>query len=180
MTNSLRPQIPFTQSTQQSIALRIRRFRKSRGWTLAAAEKASGGTIKAVVLGSYERGDRSMSVERAIDIANLFKVPLAELLTEPQLHSQSTNEGDDDRQKIVIDLRRTTEANLPRSTISDQFCLFLAWITGLRQDWNGEVLSLRRADLDVLSLMMFKSPESVLEWMQRNRLLIPLSSTDSS
>jgi transcriptional regulator with XRE-family HTH domain len=173
MPTTKEPNFLFTQASGASIAGRIRRLRKARGWTLAEAEKRSHGQLKAVVIGSYERGDRSMSIDRAIEIANLFSIPLSELLAEPASRTQTDSDQEVLPRKIVIDLRRAKSAQYEVGEASETFSLFLAWIIGLRQDWNGEVLSLRLSDLETLSLMMFKSPESLINWLNKYQLLIP-------
>lgn len=114
-----------------------------------------------------------MSVERAIEIADLFNIPLSELLCEPTpvaSHAASANSYENAR--IVIDLRRADSANFAEEENARSFALFLAWIVGLRQDWNGEVLSLRRSDIDTLALLMFKNPEAVMNWLTKYHLLI--------
>lgn len=121
-----------------------------------------------------------MSVERAIEIANLFGIPLAQLLTEPHGSAKDSSEHDGLPKKMVIDLRRAKSAIYETQDSSEQFTLFLAWIIGLRQDWNGEILSLRKSDLETLSLMMFRSSGSVLEWMRKYQLLIPYAPSITS
>ena len=37
---------------------------------------------------------------------------------------------------------------------SEKLSLFTAWITAQRQDWNGEVLTIRTSDLSTLALML--------------------------
>jgi transcriptional regulator with XRE-family HTH domain len=73
----------LTQPTPQSVANRLRSIRKSRGWTLHDVESKSDGSIKAVVMGSYERGTRAISLARALELANLFAIPIGDLLSDP-------------------------------------------------------------------------------------------------
>ncbi|MBC7463359.1 MAG: helix-turn-helix domain-containing protein [Actinobacteria bacterium] len=162
----------YTQTTRESVATRIRQLRKSRGWTLADVEIASRGKIKAVVIGSYERGDRSMSVERAIEIADLFGLPLSEFLSTPTTRPAATGNNSRNFPNIVIDLRKAKRANFADQESGPQLSLFLAWIIGLRQDWNGEVLSLRKSDIDIMALLMFKTPREVVDWLIKHHYLI--------
>ena len=61
------PNIPAMENREsERIRLRIRSLRRERGLTLLDFERASGGRIRAVVLGAYERGDRSMSLSKVI------------------------------------------------------------------------------------------------------------------
>ncbi len=80
----------FTQPTTKSVAARIRSIRKSRSWTLHDIESKSNGSIKAVVMGSYERGTRAISLARALELANLFAIPIADLLGDFSLASEKS------------------------------------------------------------------------------------------
>ena len=58
-----------TEITDTFVSERLRSIRRAQSLSLNDVEIASNGAIKAVVLGSYERGSRSLSVKRAIQIA---------------------------------------------------------------------------------------------------------------
>jgi transcriptional regulator with XRE-family HTH domain len=133
-----------------SVARNLRAVRKQRGWTLQEVELRSRGRWKAVVVGSYERTDRALSIEKAIELANFYNVPFADLLGVSTAKALSNeNEYGLEVGHIVIDLRKiSTNEN------SQVLTLFAAWITTNRQDWNGEVLSIRRSDLATLALML--------------------------
>lgn len=60
----------------------LRAARKRRGWSLNQACEASADRFPAVVLGSYERGDRAVTVDRLVAIAYLYGVPAASLLPD--------------------------------------------------------------------------------------------------
>lgn len=165
------PALLFTQPTTADIASRIRALRRARGWSLADVEKISKGAIKAVVLGSYERSDRSLSVRRAIELANLYSVPLAHLLCTPDTQIVLDPLGS----RIVIDLRKASRLTPAKRTDEERiriFTTFIAWIASQRSDWNGEVLSLRRSDLAALALITFTSEGAILEWLKVERLLL--------
>ena len=72
---TLTPEITITQ-----IAAALRAIRKAKGWTLKEVEELSGGVWKAVVIGSYERCDRSLSLNKAVSLARFYEVPLEVLL----------------------------------------------------------------------------------------------------
>jgi transcriptional regulator with XRE-family HTH domain len=161
----------FTQTTTVDIASRLRSLRKARGWSLAEVEKLSHGVIKAVVLGSYERSDRALSVNRAIQLADLYGVPLSHLLHPLQEEVASTP----GTIRVVIDLRRTSQ--LTSFTIDGRekiriFKTFVTWIASQRSDWNGEVLSLRRGDLSTLALLTFTSEISIMRWLTYEKLIL--------
>ena len=56
----------------------LRKIRKSKGLTLRQVETMSNGKYKSVVVGSYERGTRSISVNRLIELAELYDVSITE------------------------------------------------------------------------------------------------------
>lgn len=62
------------QTQIETLHMRMRLIRESRHLTLIQAAKLSKGRISAIALGSYERGDRSVSALKLITIANLYEV----------------------------------------------------------------------------------------------------------
>jgi transcriptional regulator with XRE-family HTH domain len=63
-------------------AERLRTIRKSKGWSLQDLEHRSNGKWKAVVVGSYERADRAISLKKAISLMQFYQVPITELFPE--------------------------------------------------------------------------------------------------
>ena len=57
-------------------------------------------------MGSYERGSRAISLARTIEIANLFAIPLSELIEE----SKNPERGSNDQ--LIFDLRKLREISL--------------------------------------------------------------------
>src|SRR5690349_22547011 len=64
----------------KALGARLRAIRQQQGLSLQGVEEKSGGKWKAVVVGSYERGDRSVTVARLSELAEFYRVPIAELL----------------------------------------------------------------------------------------------------
>ena len=54
----------------------LRELRRNKGYTLDEFERLSNGAVKAVVLGSYERGTRAISLARIEQLAELYEVPV--------------------------------------------------------------------------------------------------------
>ena len=118
-------------------------------------------------MGSYERGSRAISLARTIDIANLFTIPLSELIEEPTTISSRNDEF------LIFDLRRLREiSNKNQSDAISKINAFLGAICARRRDWNGEVLTLRSADLDTLTLLLSMTTSEVQELLSHQRLLI--------
>ena len=68
-----------TSITIAQVSARLRTIRLSKSLSLSDVESLSKGELKAVVLGSYERGARTLSVRRAIAIADLYQVSVTQL-----------------------------------------------------------------------------------------------------
>src|SRR4051812_50229915 len=73
-------------STDYSRALgaRLRAICNQQGLSLQGVEDKSHGRWKAVVVGSYERGDRAVTVQRLSELAIFYGVPVSELLPDPR------------------------------------------------------------------------------------------------
>ncbi|CAB4719190.1 unannotated protein [freshwater metagenome] len=158
-----------TMTTIDSVYLRLRAIRISKGLSLADVEIESKGQIRAVVLGSYERGDRSLSVKRAIAIANFYGLPLSYLLEKPP-------QAPGIPEPAVIDLRRLSaiEEDQPAS---DRYRLtilatFIAQILTRRNDWNGEVLSLRSDDFTAMAMAMGINLQELMSILNANKILL--------
>jgi hypothetical protein len=136
----------MVKEIEEICARKLREIRRKRGLTLHAFEALSEGRVKAVVLGSYERGTRAVSLERLELIAALYEVPIQYFFG---LNSESKEGGE---KGYIFDLRRIAQ----RTDLSPELALvkrFISRIANQRSDWNGEVLSLRRSDNDSLSLI---------------------------
>ncbi len=156
-------------SPLDEIAARLRSIRRSRGLTLIDVQVQSGGGINAISLGSYERSDRALTVKKAHEIADFYEIPLAYLLTGHSPTHTTFN-------TIIIDLRRVREfTQSQRSDVSLTHKILLSFIAGvinLRQDFNGEVLSLREKDFEYLTLSIGCSIDELVSYLQLKQLLV--------
>jgi transcriptional regulator with XRE-family HTH domain len=125
------------QTQIETLQTRIRLIRESRHLTLSQAAKLSKGQITAIALGSYERGDRSVSARKLITIANLYEVPISELFEAPRNFMPE--------ERISIDLRKILTTSDP---VAQKITEVLRNIARMRGDWNGEVMSLRAQDIN--------------------------------
>ncbi|CAN2197883.1 Cro/C1-type helix-turn-helix domain [Candidatus Nanopelagicaceae bacterium] len=162
----------YQQPTVNEINSTLRAIRQSKSLSLSDVETLSEGRIKAVVLGSYERGARSLSVKRALQIAALYQVPISEIFGHSEKLERSNGT------KIILDLRLINH----RVQQEDRFELdkythlsrLLQKIVRTRQDWNGEVISLRTTDIATLTVLFDESEEKVLNWLERETLLLKI------
>jgi transcriptional regulator with XRE-family HTH domain len=145
---------------ENQIARKIKEVRRARGWTLSDFEARSSGAVKAVVLGSYERGTRSINLHKLEIIAKTFDVPVTYLLSGLRDYSQNDIH-------IMIDIRRVRE--LKRNGPIERF---FGQIAAKRGDWNGEILTLRNSDIDALGLISESELETVLRYLRTNQYLL--------
>ncbi|MGH3547401.1 MAG: helix-turn-helix domain-containing protein, partial [Pseudonocardiaceae bacterium] len=66
----------------KALGSKLRGIRQQQGLSLHGVEQKSAGRWKAVVVGSYERGDRAVTVQKLAELADFYGVPVPELLPE--------------------------------------------------------------------------------------------------
>lgn len=89
----------------KSLGARLRAIRTQQGLSLHGVEEKSRGRWKAVVVGSYERGDRAVTVQKLAELADFYGVPVSELLPGGAAPSPLAPAP-----KLVIDLERLSHA----------------------------------------------------------------------
>ena len=139
---------PETPEKTAQLGRNLRSIRVKRKWSLKQFEIACNGKIKDVVLGSYERGSRSISVSNLEIISNTYQVPISALMGESEVRSTKV------QGRVIIDLRKIRES-LVTNNSETLFLLnqFTKTIVSMRNDWNGEILSLRSSDRVFLSMI---------------------------
>jgi transcriptional regulator with XRE-family HTH domain len=146
-----------TTNASHRLGRALRALRIARNWTLNDFERASGGTVKAVVLGSYERGSRSITVSKLETIVAIYGVPITAVLQSGNELSCVAPKG------VIIDLRRLREVrSLKDSRSVEALHTFTSGIANTRRDYNGEIISLRGSDVDFLAIMICSSREKML------------------
>lgn len=126
---------------EERCALLIRELRKKKGLTLKECEELSQGRFKAVVMGSYERGSRAISLERLQEIADFYQVPVQYFFADDTSHPLD--------RKFTFDLRRMKNSTYTEEGF-DRIKALLSHFIRMRGDWNGEILSIRRGDGEIL------------------------------
>ena len=182
----------------QKVGLRLRSVRKQKHLSLHAVETASNQEFKASVLGAYERGERSISVPRLQRLAELYDVPVDQLL--PKLLSARTpivplvnftvppNGGHEIVESFAvnaIDERRTpivepsikvtidlVKLNLMDGAEKELLRRYLSMIQVQRQDFNGRMITVRHEDLKVLACLFELTAEEMARRLDELGLLI--------
>ena len=150
-TNNVRGMETIHAQTHiETLPIRMRLIRESRHLTLVQAAQLSKGQISAIALGSYERGDRSVSANKLFVIAQIYEVPISELFeVQPNFMPE---------ERISIDVRKILTTNDP---VAKAITEVVRNIARMRGDWNGEVISLRGQDINNFQLFTGLTTEAV-------------------
>lgn len=140
---------------QRQLGARLRSIRRQQGLTLHDVEERSGGTWKAVVVGSYERGDRAISIAKLARLADFYQVPLHDLLPT-EAPSETTPVDPDSLPRVVLDLTRLSVDD--EAPALSAMARYARRIQVERGDYNGRVLTIRRDDLHAISLAFGMDP----------------------
>jgi len=139
----------------KGLGARLRAIRTQQGLSLHGVEEKSLGRWKAVVVGSYERGDRAVTVQRLSELADFYGVPVNELLPEGQSAT-----APEPASRIVIDLEQLSCVPADKAA---PLARYAATIQSQRGDYNGRVLSIRQEDLRSLAVIYDASPGALTE-----------------
>jgi len=129
---------------------RLRAVRISKGLTLSQVSALSKGSISAIALGSYERGNRSLSTEKLFAISQIYQIPVVELISPRE---KGITSG-----RVIIDIKKLSN----NSDISNDAALkIVRRIAHMLHDWNGEVISLRSSDIALLKIFANYSDDEI-------------------
>ena len=155
---------PAGDSYQVRLGARLRAVRRRQGLRLQDVEERSEGHFKAVVVGSYERGDRAVSAHKLAALASFYGVPVAELLPEDESPKGLRREG-----TLAVDVQRLQQrCDDPELAPLARLVEHVQW---LRDDRNGRVLSLRTDDLRTIAVTMGAPSERLDAWLDERGLL---------
>lgn len=157
---------------QYDLGERLRRIRQQQGLTLQQVEKKSQGRWKAVVVGSYERGDRAVSVAKLAELADFYGVPVTELLPHSEVGGSGATpvNRSDGEGRVVVDLTR-----LRRDESDPEVEPVSRYVTSIqvqRGDYNGRMLTLRGDDVRALASVLGRDPEEFLVDMSDRGLIV--------
>ena len=155
----------------KALGARLRAVRLQQNLSLHGVERKSVGKWKAVVVGSYERGDRAVSVQRLAELADFYGVAVGDLLP-PESGAFSGGGGAPPLSRIVLNLDRIGALDDGDADILRRFA---ASIQRQRGDLGNRTLPVRHDDLRTLALMYDTSVESLTERLVRWQVLAPES-----
>lgn len=154
---------------QNQLGERLRAIRNQQGLTLQEVEERSEGVWKAVVVGSYERGDRAISVSKLAALSNFYGVPIADLLPDPS--PMPSRDGGGMRQRLVLDLTRLSDLGAGDDTM-EALARYAMHIQVERGDYNGRMLTLRGDDLRALAVAFGNDPDHLIERLVEESVLV--------
>ena len=139
----------------KALGARLRAIRTQQGLSLHGVEEKSQGRWKAVVVGSYERGDRAVTVQRLSELSDFYGVPVNELLPEGPTTSVT-----EPASRLIIDLEQLSAVPADKAA---PLARYAATIQSQRGDYNGRVLSIRQEDMRSLAVIYDASPGALTE-----------------
>jgi transcriptional regulator with XRE-family HTH domain len=160
---------PSPHEYAESLGARLRAVRARQHLSLQGVERKSGGRWKAVVIGSYERGDRAVSLHRLVELAGFYGVSLDELLPSgpaiTQLPATTAR-----LTKVILNVARVRELTDPDAAF---LARFIEAIRSRRHDASGDRMAIRREDLRTIALMYDETDDVVTERLVRWQVLAP-------
>ena len=151
---------------QRKLGARLRAIRQQQGLTLQRVEELSEGKWKAVVVGSYERGDRAVSVAKLSELGEFYNVPVSELLPKDDLPAAQSSAPPS---RVMLDLRRLSRSDLDPEL--RPVSRFAHTIQLQRGDFNGNVLTIRGEDLRALSVIFGTEPGDLVNRLEDEGIL---------
>ncbi|MEX1163697.1 MAG: helix-turn-helix domain-containing protein [Nitriliruptor sp.] len=145
---------PAEDRRAREVGDRLRHVRLQQELSLQDVERLSDGTLKASVVGAYERGERAVSLRRLEHLAGFYRVPVIELLSAGD--RDRADVAGHDEVRVVIDL-----ASLERHRGQEPALARFVEAIRVRRGDFGRVLTVRSADLDTLALVDEASPDQL-------------------
>lgn len=130
----------------------LRRARQGRGLTLKEVAAASRGRFKATSVAGYERGERSISLERFCELCGFYEIAPEQLLADIARAGEL-------REESVIDLTVLESLDPEQRPL---VLNFVRQIRALRGERAKDTIVLRAGDLEVLATAAGREPEELL------------------
>jgi transcriptional regulator with XRE-family HTH domain len=163
------------QSYIRAVGARLRVVRNQLGLSLQAVEATSNQEFKASVLGAYERGERAVSVSRLQRLAKLYGISVDQLLPHEtdatrwwmSKDADATGSAEPERpaaqpwqssDTVTIDLTRLRDVTGPER---DLIRRFVSMIQVQRQDFNGQLITIRSSDVRAIACLFGMTPDAM-------------------
>lgn len=145
---------------------KLRRLRQDRGMSLQEVCDRSGGSFVVSTLSAYERGKRSISLERLLELSDIYGLAPTSLL---ELDDDGEFQGALGRNRPL----RIRIEHVERLNESERRPLenYLQFLRNLRNDPAREVLTIRKDDLTYLSSLYGVRPHALKERLKAEGIL---------
>jgi transcriptional regulator with XRE-family HTH domain len=155
-------------AAETALGVRLREAREVRGLSLKAVEIASEGSIPASMLGSYERGEHSISAQRLWRLARLYGLDIEELaapIDDERAPIEPESRADETIRFEVRKLERAKgrEARALRSLVEV--------IEERRHRHSPQSIELRHEDLVTAAATLGRTVDSFVEALRRSGVL---------
>jgi hypothetical protein len=113
-----------------------------------------------VVVGSYERADRAITVGRLSALMSFYQTPVSALFPQEILENDQT--------PIAFDLSRREQIKKLHPGLAQ----YLSFIINSRGDWNGHILTIRRTDFHIAATFENLSVSEFVNQLRTSKLLL--------
>jgi transcriptional regulator with XRE-family HTH domain len=146
---------------------KLRKMRQERGMSLQEVCSLSGGSFVVSTLSAYERGKRSLSLERLNELAGIYgQSPTSLLDIDDQPDFQRSIAGNTPlRVRLESLARLAPEERRPLET-------YLAFLRQLRNDPARDLLTIRKEDLAYLSSLYGVRPQALKDYFEKEGVLL--------
>lgn len=147
---------------------KLRRLRQERGLSLQEVCARSGGSFVVSTLSAYERGKRSLSLERLSELAAIYgqsPTTILDIDGEPDFQHRSLASNGPLRINLDSLERLGPEERRPLET-------YLSFLRQLRNDPARDMLTIRKEDLVYLSSLYGVRPAALKDYLEREGVLL--------
>ena len=137
------------------LGARLRATRRLRGWSLHDVELRSRQAFKASALSAYERGERHISVDRLLALADFYETPTVPLLRRRHQDLELDLTPLASGARLAIDLAHVDREGDPDGVLVARFA---SWIARQRREPPGGTFPVRAADVEVLAAVLGRTP----------------------
>jgi transcriptional regulator with XRE-family HTH domain len=146
---------------------KLRKMRQERGMSLQEVCSLSGGSFVVSTLSAYERGKRSLSLERLHELAGIYgQSPNSLLDVDNQPDLQRSIAGNTPlRIRLESLAALSLEERRPLET-------YLEFLRQLRNDPARDMLTIRKEDLVYLSSLYGVRPQALKDYFEKEGVLL--------
>jgi transcriptional regulator with XRE-family HTH domain len=146
---------------------KLRKMRQERGMSLQEVCSLSGGSFVVSTLSAYERGKRSLSLERLNELAGIYgQSPNTLLDVDNEPHLQRSIAGNTPlRIRLESLAGLSLEERRPLET-------YLEFLRQLRNDPARDMLTIRKEDLVYLSSLYGVRPQALKDYFEKEGVLL--------